>query len=512
VVGLLIQQRSRHHRVSASMSKRKREATSAEHILDTKASKIAKTNGQPHDRISDHVIQIVTGSYERVLHGLTATITRSSEENTSSPVQFADTFLFNAHSSAIRCLAISPISDQLPGDSENVFLASGGTDERINLYSLSAHPPIENQKMPSVSSLSGNRITENPRNREIGSLLNHSSTITSLYFPSRSKLISSSEDNSIAISRTKDLTTISTVKAPKPKAVGQPSGDTAPQGTIPAGVNDFAVHPSMKLIVSVGKGERCMRLWNLVTGKKAGVLNFGREILESVKEGKYSHGEGRRIDWSPSGNEFAVVFERGVVVFGEDSKPKCRLLPQPATKVHQMCYRRFGSDVQRTNDVLAVSTEDGRILFYSPGSPKENSDRGEASETSIPDARLLAQLSGKDAGVSGRIKDFEIIALPTSEEHDSTSFIITACSDGSIRIWQFLLEDVVGETSKRKSQDKVAQIGKLIGTYETGSRITCLKAFLLRPSGLEEGLSEFEDLTKDGEDILSSDDSLNDSE
>jgi protein MAK11 len=495
------------------MSKRKREATSAEQIPSSQASKIAKTNGQPHDRISGHVIQIVTGSYERVLHGLTATITRSSEENASPTVQFADTFLFNAHSSAIRCLAISPISDQLSGESENVLLASGGTDERINLYSLSAYPPFENQKMPSVPSLSGNRITENPQNREIGSLLNHSSTITSLYFPTRSKLISSSEDNSIAISRTKDLVTISTVKAPKPKAIGQPSGDTAPQGTIPAGVNDFAVHPSMKLMVSVGKGERCMRLWNLVRGKKAGVLNFGREILESVKEGKYSHGEGRRIDWSPSGNEFAVAFERGVVVFGEDSKPICRLLPQPATKVHQMCYRRFASDLESTNDVLAVSTEDGRILFYSPDTSKqENSDGGETSETSIPDARLLAQLSGKDAGVSGRIKDFEIIALPTSEEHDSTSFIVTACSDGSIRIWQLTLEGVVGKTSKRKSRDEVTQIGKLIGTYETGSRITCLKAFLMRLSGPEEGLSEFEGLTEDGEDILSSDDSLNGSE
>ena len=34
-----------------------------------------------------------------------------------------------------------------------------------------------------------------------------------------------------------------------------------------------------------------MRLWNLVTGKKAGVLNFGREELMSVKESKYSSGE-----------------------------------------------------------------------------------------------------------------------------------------------------------------------------------------------------------------------------
>jgi protein MAK11 len=59
-----------------------------------------------------------------------------------------------------------------------------------------------------------------------------------------------------------------------------------------------------------------MRLWNLVTGKKAGVLNFGRDILESVKEGKWSSGEGKRIVWDSRGEEYAVAFERGVVVFG----------------------------------------------------------------------------------------------------------------------------------------------------------------------------------------------------
>jgi len=481
------------------MSKRKREA--AEQTATSKVLKIAKTDGQPHDRSGDHVIQIVTGSYERVLHGLTATISASSKSESCS-VQFADTFLFNAHSSAIRCLAISPLPDQESGEAEIVMLASGGTDERINVYSLSASPPLENEKMPPVPTLGGNKIIENPQNRELGSVLNHSATITSLYFPSRSKLLSASEDNSIAITRTKDLLTVSTVRAPQPKAIGQPSGDTAPQGTVASGVNDFAVHPSMKLMVSVGKGEKCMRLWNLVTGKKAGVLNFSREILQSVKENKYSYGEGRRIEWSLTGDEFAVAFERGVVVFGEDSKPKCRLLPNPLTKVHQMFYVRSIIDPDGEANVLAISTEDGRILFYSTSELKKQENGGAAIDTSIKDATLLAQLGGKASGVLGRIKDFEIIPLTDTEDNLNT-FIITASSDGSIKVWQINMDEVAPKGRAARAMVDVTQVGKLLGSYETSARITCLRAFLMRPARAEEGLSEFEGLTEDGEDISS---------
>ena len=59
-----------------------------------------------------------------------------------------------------------------------------------------------------------------------------------------------------------------------------------------------------------------MRLWNLVTGRKAGVLNFNKEMLQAVKEGKWSSGEGRKIEWDYKGEEFAVAFEWGAIVFG----------------------------------------------------------------------------------------------------------------------------------------------------------------------------------------------------
>lgn len=307
------------------MGKRKRNDPPKEDKSTESPAKTVKSAPTPSQAPDAAVtVQVVTGSYERVLHGFTAGIPASSfntkkdtSKGSTNTVQCVDTFLFEAHGSAIRCLALSPLPKATDSpDAQKVIMASGSTDERINLYSLSAAPPAVNDEYPSVPTLAGNKILENPKNRELGSLLHHTASISSLSFPSRSKLLAGAEDNTISVSKTRDWTVVSTIKAPNPKVQGRPSGDTAPPGAAPSGVNHFAVHPSMKLMVSVGKGEKCMRLWNLVTGKKAGVLNFSRDLLSSVKEGKWSSGEGRRIAWNPAGEEFAVAFEWGVVVFG----------------------------------------------------------------------------------------------------------------------------------------------------------------------------------------------------
>lgn len=259
-------------------------------------------------------VQIVVGTYERILHGIAATVTAKKASKGGDhdlAVQFADTFLFNAHSSAIRCLALSPIKQ------DKITLASGGSDQTVNLYQLSAREPSTRvDHRPPLPSLAGRTIVENPRNRELGSLQHHAASVNALKFPTRSKLLSAADDNTIAVARTRDWTVLSTIKIPIPKAHGRPSGDTAPLGGTPAGVNDLAIHPSMKLMVSVSKGEKCMRLWNLVTGKKAGVLNFDKTLLQAVGEGRWGRGEGARVEWNSPGEEFVVAFEKGAVVFG----------------------------------------------------------------------------------------------------------------------------------------------------------------------------------------------------
>jgi protein MAK11 len=462
------------------MAKRKRNTNgdSAPAIVAVPSKKIK--SAQPATSTTT-TIQIVAGSYDRVLHGITVTIP-PNEDN----VQFADTFLFNAHASAIRSLALSPRSAPVPNQPQKIILASGSTDQRINLYHLSAHAPSR-ITVPVIPSLTSRAVVENPQNRELGTLLHHNSAVTALYFPIRGKLMSASEDSTIAVTRTRDWSLLSAIKVPIPKAVGRPSGDTAPAGGAPSGVNDFAVHPSMKLMISVGRGERTMRLWNLVTGKKAGVLNFERGMLAEVGEGRFSSGEGRRVGWgsTDAGEEFCVGFERGVLVFGMDSKPKCKVVPEPRTKIHQLCYLQV--DEEEDVQVMAISTEDGRILFYSTRPADLTAPKTvEGKEAPLPSAKLIAQLGGKDAGLSGRIKDFTILNIG---EGSSKEFIIPAASsDGALRIWKIPASDLTTHTQSAK----VNQVGKLLGMTETGNRITCLKAFVMLPKIEGDGDEEVE--------------------
>ncbi|KAI5860554.1 WD40 repeat-like protein [Durotheca rogersii] len=465
------------------------------------------------------VLQIVTGSYDRVLHGLTATISLSADGNDGSGkdddrVEFADTFLFNAHSSAIRCLALSPPSAPEPGRLQKVMLASGSSDERVNVYSISAHPPRRKAGQDFLSSATPRRILENPKNRELGALLHHASTVTRLAFPTRSKLMSASEDSTVAVTRTRDWALLSTVRAPVPKPQGRPSGDTAALGATPAGVNDFAVHPSMKLMITVSRGERCMRLWNLMTAKRAGVLNFGRDALQEVGEGgRASSGEGRRVVWGATedGDEFCVAFDHGALVFGMDSTPKCRVVPSPRRKIHEIRYLTL--DTTSESSLIATSTEDGRILFFSTRSedlapatePSSSSTtagaEGRRKAAPLPAAKLVAQLGGKEAGVSARIKDFAIVRLVGQAGggggRDDTLIIATGSSDGTLRVFKL----GVAELTAAQKSATAKTVGKLLGTYETQNRITCLEAFAMipRPEGVEdsEDDDEFEDVSED---------------
>jgi protein MAK11 len=181
------------------------------------------------------------------------------------------------------------------------------------------------------------------------------------------------------------------------------------------------------------------------------------------------------VVWDQEGEEFAVGFERGMVVFGIDCKPKAKILPTPRTKVHKMHYLPSASHPR----TLLVSTEDGRIMLYDTDSttaPAEPSDG--AKEDDIPASKLIAQIGGPAAGFTGRVKDFEL--LPLSNTEPTTFLILTGSSDGTVRIWILDTGDLKESAETDKGKGFTAkQIGRLLGTYSTGTRITCLKAFAM---------------------------------
>lgn len=127
-------------------------------------------------------------------------------------------------------------------------------------------------------------------------------------------------------------------------------------------------------------------------------------------------------------------------------------------------------------DFLAVSTEDGRVIFYST---KELKTDEEDTDCSIPHAIPVAQLGGKQAGFPGRIKDFELLSLEgQAKEYHNDVLFVTGNSDGVVRVWKVSGKDI----SSAKKDKETTQIGRLLTTAETGNRITCLAAFVMLPA------------------------------
>lgn len=166
-----------------------------------------------------------------------------------------------------------------------------------------------------------------------------------------------------------------------------------------------------------------------------------------------------------------------------------------------------------TKDILTVSTEDGRILFYDTTDVVGIPITKPASKLEIPILKAICQLGGAAEGLTGRVKDFEILKPLGSEDF----IIVTGSSDGAVRVWTVDGSELVDEPSTLgKLNDEASisanggdgkanenamklpptrQIGMLLDTYEAGNRITCLKAFVmsepesLESNGLENGIA-----------------------
>ena len=89
------------------MGKRKSNAIQEDEELPYPTSGAKKRKAINQEGAIPVTFQIVIGTYEKVLHGITASVTsQAKQHHEQSCVEFADTFLLNAHTSAIRCLAV----------------------------------------------------------------------------------------------------------------------------------------------------------------------------------------------------------------------------------------------------------------------------------------------------------------------------------------------------------------------------------------------------------------------
>jgi protein MAK11 len=96
-------------------------------------------------------------------------------------------------------------------------------------------------------------------------------SITELHFPSRSHLISTSEDGTIAIFHARDWVVLRVLKGHKGR------------------VNSVGIHPSGKVALSVG-ADKTLRMWDLMRGKGSASTKLGKGMR------RYTHGVHCRVD------------------------------------------------------------------------------------------------------------------------------------------------------------------------------------------------------------------------
>src|SRR5271170_6347247 len=199
--------------------------------------------------------------------------------------------MFSAHTGAIKCLAAN-----------DRYLVSGGSDEII--------------KYPPTPLFSNNRIYDLKKRKDLGSLVQHNGAITALQFYSRTHLLSASEDGTICIWRTRDWECMATMKGHKGR------------------VNGLCVHPTGKIAISVGK-DRALRLWNLMTGRKASANKLGEGSVLFIN--KFNGVEAFDVKWNSAGDQYAILFDRKVVIYNMNAE----VLTTIENRVRIHCIRYF---------------------------------------------------------------------------------------------------------------------------------------------------------------------------
>ncbi|KAJ7138804.1 WD40-repeat-containing domain protein [Mycena filopes] len=332
--------------------------------------------------------KVVAGSYEKLLYGLEGTLSFDADTSALS-FHLKPLFIFPAHVSCIKAVAASPHGGK--------WLATGSADEIVKVWDLR-------------------------RRKEIGGLMHHEGSITHLCFPSRSHLLSASEDGTLCLFRARDWAVLRALRGHKGR------------------VNCVAVHPSGKVALSVGK-DRTLRMWDLMRGKGCASTKLGKEA--------------ELVRWSSDGSLFVVQVASTIDVYTTDMN-----LLHTINHPSRLQDVKFCKRVNGPGEVLLAGAEDKKLSIY------------ELSTDPETPPRIVAEMTGHE----NRVKAIETlrIALPPAAHAahgPSTTVVCTASSDGKIHIYDLAALPAASET---KTGTKVLEILP-VATYDSkGTRLTCV--------------------------------------
>ncbi|KZV64684.1 WD40 repeat-like protein [Peniophora sp. CONT] len=326
-------------------------------------SKKQKTTGKSKPDVTEDAAEpeeplptsfkIITGSYEKLLYGLDGTLTASTsssdaaETETETEWSLKPIFMFPAHVSSVKAVAASPHGGK--------WLASGSSDEIIKVWDLR-------------------------RRKEVGGLMHHQGSITHLLFPSRSHLLSASEDGTLALFRARDWAVLRTLK-----------GHTGR-------INSVAVHPSGKLALSVGR-DRTLRMWDLMRGKGSASTKLGVE--------------GELVRWAADGSMLVVQYQRTIDVYTTDLS-MVHTITHP-TRIQDV---KFATRPDGSGQVLLVAAEDKKTTAY----------------VVVPDPDVQPRIIASFIGHGNRVKAIETLRVARADG-TATTVLGSVSSDGSVHAY-----------------------------------------------------------------------------
>ncbi|KAI6149601.1 WD40-repeat-containing domain protein [Pisolithus tinctorius] len=347
-----------------------------------KAKEVNGASSRPSQQsILSTSFKIVAGSYEKLLYGLEGTV---SSSESGYEFHLKPIFIFPAHVSHIKAVAASP---------GGKWLATGSADEIIKVWDLA-------------------------RRKEIGGLMHHEGSITYLEFPSRSHLLSASEDGTLSLFHARDWVVLRTFKGHKGR------------------VNSVAIHPSGKIALSVGQ-DRTLRMWDLMRGKGSASIKLGKE--------------GEIVRWSVGATFFIVQYHSTLEIFSTDMVLRHTL--SHASRIHSVRFCRWAG----SGELMLVAAEDKKVSIYH----------------FLEDPEKPPSIIAEMIGHSNRVKAVETleVAVPepetnTKNARKSTTIACTISSDGNIFVYDLAaLHDGTTEPIQLRP----------VAEYDTkGTRLTCL--------------------------------------